>query len=592
MKNFYIILFVIVFTLSSESQQITHWNVGVGGNTARNSLVTINGPQQPTVLWEGGLYAKRGYQTFIEGDVVVASRRHDYNNTLHGAKIVAHDIHTGDTLWTTELPVINPDIENFSQVKGVCDGQVYCTRAGGPSNESIMYAHNIFTGEIIWQTTTAITQSYSEDFSFAGNGDIIVGNFNNIIRVDKNNGNLVWSVSRSSPTTDGSAVAVYGGKVYGWEASVGGPRISAYDIETGEYLYSSDAIAPGWVQQTGIMISPDGTIYAPRVQNNPDTDFFVSLTDNGEEIKENWSVEYGYALWASYGVGPDGTVYTYDRDRHVIRLNPTSGEILNTSIEFCSEYPAGPKMAIGADGIIYLTNGKYGESKLFSFNPDLTLRWTEDFGNTVVEGPSIAYDGTMIVCAGNYLFRAYQAENPPQLIADFSADSTFGIAPFTVSFSDKSVGINSTISSWEWDFDNDGLIDSYDQNPSYVFQEAGSYSVYLKISNATLEDTVIKTDYIQVSTNTNVQFAGYSRPVVFPNPAKDFIYIRTPEIQISVFDISISDMTGRRVLNTLPENNGSKIKIDISTLEPGMYIVKIHYADGSVNSNKIVIKQD
>jgi PKD repeat protein len=125
-----------------------------------------------------------------------------------------------------------------------------------------------------------------------------------------------------------------------------------------------------------------------------------------------------------------------------------------------------------------------------------------------------------------------------------------------------------------------------------VFQEAGSYSVYLKISNATLEDTVIKTDYIQVSTNTNVQFAGNSRLVVFPNPAKDFIYIRAPENQISVFDISISDMTGRRVLDTSPENNGSKIKIDIRSLEPGMYIVKIHYADGSVNSNKIVIKQD
>jgi len=125
----------------------------------------MNGPQQPTVLWEGGLYAKRGYQTFIEGDIVVTSRRHDYNNTLHGAKIVAHDIHSGDTLWTTELPVINPDIENFSQVKGVRDGQVYCTRAGGPANESVMYALDIFTEEIIWQTTAEITQSFSEDFS-------------------------------------------------------------------------------------------------------------------------------------------------------------------------------------------------------------------------------------------------------------------------------------------------------------------------------------------------------------------------------------------------------------------------------------------
>ena len=590
MRILYTALLVFAFLHSVFSQQITQWNVGVGGNPARNSLATINGPQQPVVLWEGSLFAKRGYQTFIDGDIVVASRRNDYNNTLHGAKIVAHNIHTGDTLWTTELPVINPDIENFSQVKGANNGQVYCTRSGGPNNQSVMYALDILSGEIIWQTSAAITQSYSEDFTFAENGDIIVGNFENIIRIDRNTGNLVWSVNRASPTTDGSAVAVYGGKVYGWEASGGGPRISAYDAETGAYLYSSDAIAPGWVQQTGIMIGPDGTIYAPRVQNNPDTDYFVSLTDNGEEIKENWNVEYGYALWASYGVGPDGSVYTYDRDRHVIRIDPSNGEILNTSIEFCSEYPAGPKMAIGADGIIYLTNGKYGESKLFSFNPDLTMRWTQYFGNTVIEGPSIAYDGTMIVCAGNYLFRAYEAENPPQLIADFGADSTFGTVPLTVNFTDKSVGINSEITEWEWDFDNDGIIDSYEQNPSFEYQEAGSYSVYLRISNGTLEDTVIKTDFIQVSTGTNVEYAGYITPVIFPNPATGVIYVRTPENSKKPEAVSLFDLAGRQVLKNNCNSNSSVIKVDISGIEPGIYIVKMQYGNGMVFSNKISVR--
>lgn len=124
-----------------------------------------------------------------------------------------------------------------------------------------------------------------------------------------------------------------------------------------------------------------------------------------------------------------------------------------------------------------------------------------------------------------------------------------------------------------------------------MYQDAGSYTVFLKISNGTLEDTVIKTDYIQVSTNTNVQFAGYSEPVIFPNSAKDFIFIRISDNQVSPFDISISDMTGSRVLNTTFENSDGKFKVDIKNLESGMYIVRVRYADGTVNSNKIVIKQ-
>ncbi len=580
MKQIVLTISILTILYSTGSTQlISQWNVGVGGNTARNCLATINGPQQNNILWEGGLYAKRGYQTFIEGDIVVASRRHNYNDILHGAKIVAHDLHTGDTLWTMELPVINEDIEQFSQVKGINGGQVYASRSGGPSNQSILYALDATNGLIIWQSNAEITQTFSEDVSFAPNGDIIVGNFGNVIRIEKNSGSTLWSTNRSSPTTDGSAVVVSNSKVYGWEATADGPRISAFDLESGDFLYGSDAIAPGWVQQTGLMAGPDGRIYAPRVQNNPDTDYFVSLTDNGTEIKPNWSVEYGYALWASYGVGPDGTVYTYDRDRHVIRLDPANGDILNTSIEFCSEYPAGPKMAIGSDGVIYLTNGKYGESKLFSFNPDLSLRWSEDYGTTVIEGPSIAYDGTMIVCAGNYLFKAYEAENPAQLIADFSVDSLEGIAPLTVQFQDVSVGINAEITNWEWDFEKDGIIDSYEQNPEFTYDLPGSYSVYLKVSNVSLEDTIIKNDLVQVFSTTGIDEEINTRILVYPNPAKHELFVKWISGNEKIDEIWLVDLSGRRQRIQTNKDMDNKISIDVSKLKTGFYILKLFSED-------------
>ena len=37
------------------------------------------------------------------------------------------------------------------------------------------------------------------------------------------------------------------------------------------------------------------------------------------------------------------------------------------------------------------------------------------------------------------------------------------------------------ITAWEWDFDNDGTIDSYEQNPYHLYEEPGVYDVSLTI---------------------------------------------------------------------------------------------------------------
>ncbi|NQU84228.1 MAG: right-handed parallel beta-helix repeat-containing protein, partial [Mariniphaga sp.] len=90
----------------------------------------------------------------------------------------------------------------------------------------------------------------------------------------------------------------------------------------------------------------------------------------------------------------------------------------------------------------------------------------------------------------------YFDESQITLEADFSATPTSGIAPLTVNFTDLSTG-NPT--SWEWDFENDGTIDSYVQNPEWVYNEPGTYTVSLTVSDGTdLSDTEIKADYITV----------------------------------------------------------------------------------------------
>jgi PKD repeat protein len=82
------------------------------------------------------------------------------------------------------------------------------------------------------------------------------------------------------------------------------------------------------------------------------------------------------------------------------------------------------------------------------------------------------------------------------LIADFEANAASGEMPFEVQFMDTSVNFIGDITSWQWDFQNDGIIDSYLQNPTYTYAIAGVYSVSLTVSDSTNTDIELKEDYI------------------------------------------------------------------------------------------------
>ncbi|MCK4654764.1 MAG: PKD domain-containing protein, partial [Candidatus Cloacimonetes bacterium] len=88
------------------------------------------------------------------------------------------------------------------------------------------------------------------------------------------------------------------------------------------------------------------------------------------------------------------------------------------------------------------------------------------------------------------------AYGPDPYITNFEAEPTTGTAPLTVQFTDLSSGGN--ILGWEWDFENDGIIDSYEQNPEYTYQDTGSYSVRLSIDFGGF-DFLIRQNYIHVT---------------------------------------------------------------------------------------------
>ncbi len=102
------------------------------------------------------------------------------------------------------------------------------------------------------------------------------------------------------------------------------------------------------------------------------------------------------------------------------------------------------------------------------------------------------------------------------LRAEFVADKHDGFAPLSVSFNDLSFA-DVDITTWQWDFDNDGVIDSEEQNPEFTFNTGGEYNVKLVVGDGTHTDSIIMNNPITVYDLNN----GLTRHYKFDGDALD-----------------------------------------------------------------------
>jgi PKD repeat protein len=136
--------------------------------------------------------------------------------------------------------------------------------------------------------------------------------------------------------------------------------------------------------------------------------------------------------------------------------------------------------------------------------------WTEvDLGSSITANGTYAF-AIANTSSNSAYYSSRNGTNAPQLIigvddsapppptppvAAFSLSPSSGTAPLTVQFTDQSTN---TPTSWAWDFDNDGTVDSTAQNPSTIYSVVGTYSVKLTVSNADGTDTLTKTNAVTV----------------------------------------------------------------------------------------------
>ena len=104
------------------------------------------------------------------------------------------------------------------------------------------------------------------------------------------------------------------------------------------------------------------------------------------------------------------------------------------------------------------------------------------------------------------------APRPDTLQARFTASAMSGVDPLHVSFEDDSIGAPTT---FQWDFNNDGIIYSTERDPNFTYETPGTHTVRFSIEADALEDDKVPVDSAPVCQRTIAPAAFPSQ--VLPN---------------------------------------------------------------------------
>ncbi len=385
---------LVALTVSAAAADWTN----SGGNAGRNELSTEVGPSAATVLWSGSRPSLIAWQPVTEGNRVFIVRQTAFppSGQPTEAPVVCQDLTTGAELWHFDVPFNANDWTTW--IAGASQGHVYAARSGnGASVSDKLYCLDSATGAQLWMSVVSIDAGAYDGVVFAPNGDPIIGSFTHIWRIDHTTGATVWTANRQASISGDCGVAATSTAAYAADILGPGLVIKKFDLATGALLYTSPAMSGASTQNTP-MVGPDGTIYQ-HVQQSQTVNLYYAWTDTGTSLVQKWNVPSGYTAFAEFGVGPDGSVYHLAPNSEIHRLNPATGATLNTTGPIPTDpgLPVFPRLAVDAQGRVYLNNAQGNAGILASYNADLSLRWSIPFSSGNIGGPILAQNGTLLM---------------------------------------------------------------------------------------------------------------------------------------------------------------------------------------------------
>ena len=345
-------------------------------------------------------------------------------------------------------------------------------------------------------TLPNVTMDYNGQFiviATPANGCGLVTAFNVVI-----NANPVVEVSVNSPACEGEAVTFTTSTndvvSYSWsgpngfESTLAEPVIASVSMaDAGSYTLTVENQATGCVNtlHTELLVNAaptvelgdDVTVCANVPVTLTATAGFVSYTWNGDAGSQTFTATeagvYTVVVAGNHGCTASDmvTVNHYELPVLTLTSTPESGAGQNDGT-------ATVEISGGVSPYAILWNNNENTAQITGLtNGQYSVVVTDDNGCQV--------DGSVTVNT---------MHTPP--VAAFEASATSGCAPLTVNFTDQSTNFPQT---WTWYF---GESTSSEQNPVYTFNEPGTYTVTLIVSN--LDGTDVETAVIHVYANPTV----------------------------------------------------------------------------------------
>jgi outer membrane protein assembly factor BamB len=487
------------------------------------------------------------------------------------------------TQWTYTTP--NAMTQNSNVAIG-SDGTIYF----GVKNSNYLYAVYA-NGTEKWKLPVA-SQVYSvaigkDGTIYAGSG----GSSQYLFAIIDNgtNGILKWTYSAGG-SVRGIAIGSDGTLYFGSQVAASGYKLNALMDNGTNCVLKWVFLTNGTIYGTPA-IGSDGTIYIACNDQN-----IYALVDNGTSYILKWSYLTGGLIQASPSIGDDGTIYIGTADNKIYALidNGTQAVLKWT-------YTTGAivvsSAVMGADGTAYIGSN---DGNVYALNPDGSLKWKYTIGgsifNLVIAQNGAIYVGGNVV--GNYKLISIKDVAP---VADFEANATNITPSSPIQFTDNSTGNPTT---WTWDFNNDGIIDSTLQNPTYSYTTPGVYSVKLVVTNNNGydRDEEVKTNYITVLDVTppvvsaNIPGGKYNTKLNINLTSNELVTIYyttdgsipTNNSMIYSGPISLTKTTTLKFFAVDSAGNPSNVSTEVYTIDNTSPSAWASVKGGAYNTNKVV----
>ncbi len=269
-----------------------------------------------------------------------------------------------------------------------------------------------------------------------------------------------------------------------------GSTVNGIDVYSADIIFSVNI--PAAIQFDGMTYDNENNLFV--VESRLNKIYKIDLTTGNYQLFIDTGLET--ATQDLYFDQPNNRILTcaYGANSSITAIDPVTGDITKIT----DTYGRFDGITMDEYGFVYLGT-HFGGGQIIVYSNDFTMGpyivhqgISEPSGldynkeNRTIAAPSFAGDSVAFIkLPDNYFYQ------------DFSEDKISGHKPLTVNFSDKTL-TNHTIISRKWDFNNDGVIDSEEQQPSYTFNDTGVYTVKLTIETNIDTYTFIKDSLIRV----------------------------------------------------------------------------------------------